>query len=86
MYIPKADMKYYREDLIANSIAEVCKLCNECRENHNEQCVISLCRHSLENTVLKENLVYPGNVLMYLIGVSKQNPAFAEMIKSWYKK
>jgi hypothetical protein len=84
--IPKDDMKYYREDLIAKSIAEVCKLCKQCRENHSEHCIISLCRHSLENTVLKENTPYPGNVLMYLMGVSKQNPAFAEMIKLAYEE
>lgn len=84
--IPCGDMKYYRQELIADSIAEVCKLCSECRENHNESCVISLCRHSLENTVLKENMVYPGSVLMYIVGVSKQNPEFAEMLMSRYKK
>lgn len=84
--IPKDDMKYYREDLIADSIAEVCKLCKQCRENHSEQCIISLCRRSLENAVLKENTPYPGSVLMYLVGVSKQNPSFAEMIRSAYEK
>jgi hypothetical protein len=84
--VPSTDMKYYREELIADSIAEVCKLCNECRENHTEHCVISICRHSFENTVLKENLVYPGSVLMYIMGVARQNPEFAEMIRKAYKK
>jgi hypothetical protein len=76
--IPKQDMKYYKDELIAKSIAEVCKLCKECRENHSEHCIISFCRRSLENTVLKENTPYPGNVLMYLMGVYKQNPTFSE--------
>lgn len=84
--IPKNDMKYYREELIADSIAEVCKLCKQCRENHSEQCIISLCRRSLENAILKENTPYPGSVLMYLMGVSKQNPSFAEMIKTAYER
>lgn len=84
--IPRNDMKYYREELIAAAIAQVCKLCKQCRENHSEQCIISLSRRSLENAVLKENTTYPGSVLMYLMGVSKQNPSFAEMIKSAYEK
>lgn len=84
--IPSEDMKYYRDELIAKSIAEVCKLCKDCRENHSESCIISLCRRSLENTVLKENIPYPGNVLMYLMGVSKQNPIFAEQILLAYKE
>jgi len=84
--VPTEDMKYYREELIADGIAEVCKLCNECRENHSEHCVISICRHSLENTILKENMIYPGSVLMYIMGVAKQNPEFADMIRSSYTK
>lgn len=84
--IPTDDMKYYKDELIADSIAEVCKLCKDCRENHSEHCIISLCRRSLENTVLKENTPYPGNVLMYLMNVSKQNPSFAVLIKAAYEE
>lgn len=84
--IPTQDMKYYKDELIAKSIAEVCKLCKDCRENHSEQCIVSLCRRSLENTVLKENTPYPGNVLMYLMRVSIQNPTFAELIKLAYEE
>lgn len=84
--IPHNDMKYYKEELIAESIAEVCKLCKQCRENHSEQCIISLSRCSLENAILKENTPYPGSVLMYLMEVSKQNPGFAEKIKLAYSK
>lgn len=82
--IPKNDLKYYKEDLIADGIAQICKLCKECRENHSEQCIISLCRRSLENTILKDNAVYPGNILMYIMEVSKQNQTFAGMIKAAY--
>jgi hypothetical protein len=84
--IPTQDMKYYKDVLIARSIAEVCKLCKECRDNYSEQCIVSLCRRSLENTVLRENTPYQGNVLMYLMGVHKQNPTFAEQIKLAYKE
>lgn len=84
--IPKEDFKYYNEELIADSLGEICKLCKECRENHSEQCIISLCRRSLEGTILHEDTVYPGNILMYIIEVSKQNQNFAEMIKRAYER
>lgn len=82
--IPKEDFKYYGEELIADSIGEICKLCKECRENHSEQCIISLCRRSLESTVLHEDTLYPGNILMYIMEVSKQNQTFAGMIQTAY--
>ncbi len=82
--IPKEDMKYYEEKSISKSIANVCRLCKECKENHSEDCIVSLTRRSLESTHLKEQVVYPGNVLMYLINVSKENPDFADKIKNEY--
>lgn len=82
--IPKDDLKYYDEKIIAKGIASICKLCKECNANHTENCVIALTRRSLEYTQLKDKIEYPGNVLMYLMNVSKQKPEFAEIIKQEY--
>lgn len=82
--IPKHDTKYYKEEMIAEGIASVCKLCKECRTNHSEECIISLSRRSLENTILKENIDYPGNILMYIMEVSKQSEDFAHLISAAY--
>lgn len=82
--IPKNDMKMYEENALAKSIACICKLCKECRGNHNENCIISLSRKSLESTRLKEDVVYPGNVLTYLLNVAKQNQVFSNKIKTEY--
>jgi hypothetical protein len=82
--IPKDDLKYYDEKIIAKGIANICKLCKECNENHSENCVVALTRRSLEYTQLKDKIAYPGNVLMYLMNVSKQKPEFAEAIKQEY--
>jgi hypothetical protein len=82
--IPKDDLKYYDEKIIAKGIANICKLCKDCNENHSENCVIALTRRSLEYTQLKDKIEYPGNVLMYLMNVSKQKPEFAEAIKHEY--
>lgn len=82
--IPGNDMKVYEESAVAKSIAGVCKLCKNCREDHSEDCIISLSRRSLESTRLKEEVAYPGNVLMYLVNVAKENPEFSEKIKTEY--
>ena len=82
--IPKNDLKYYDEKIIARGIANICKLCKDCNENHSENCVVALIRRSLEYTQLKDKIEYPGNVLMYLMNVSKQKPEFAELIKQEY--
>ena len=46
--IPKDDFKYYDERVIATGIANICRLCKECNDNHNENCVIALTRRALE--------------------------------------
>src|SRR5471030_451926 len=82
--IPKDDLKYYDEKIIARGIASICKLCKDCNENHSENCVVALTRRSLEYSQLKDKIVYPGNVLIYLMNVSKQKPEFAQAIKQEY--
>lgn len=82
--IPKDDLKYYEDKIIARGIANICKLCKDCNENHSENCVVALTRRSLEYTQLKDRIEYPGNVLMYLMNVSKQNSELSELIKREY--
>jgi hypothetical protein len=84
--IPKDDFKYYDEKVIARGIANICRLCKECNENHNENCVIALTRRTLEYTQLKDKIAYPGNVILYLMNISEQRPELAELIKQEYMK
>lgn len=82
--IPKDDFKYYDEKIIAKGIANICRLCKECNENHSENCVIALMRRSLEYTQLKDKIEYPGNIILYLMNIAKQKSEFAELIKEEY--
>lgn len=84
--LPKEDTKYYDEDKIARSIASICKLCKGCNSYHTELCAISLARKSIEGTVLKELLPYPGNVLVYIINVAKQNKNFSDQIMQEFQE
>lgn len=84
--IPKDDMKPYDNTVMARCIASICKLCKECNEKHNENCTVSLARKSLENIVLREMINYQGNILTYIIDVSKENPSFANLIQKEIKQ
>ena len=84
--IPKNDFKYYDKKIIAGGIANICRLCKDCNENHNENCVVALTRRTLEYTQLKDKITYPGNVLIYLMNLAKQKPELAELIKEEYMK
>lgn len=84
--LPKEDTKYYDESKIARGIASICKLCKGCNEGHTELCMISLARKSIEGTVLKEMLPYPGNVLGYFVNVAKQNKNLSDQIIEEFQK
>lgn len=79
--IPKNDFKIYEVDPIAYTLAQTCKQCKQCRENHTDDCIVALTRKAIENTMLKENIIYPGSVLMYLMQVGKENSELAQKIK-----
>ncbi len=78
--IPKNDFKPYYQEQVSKAIAESCKQCKECRDNHSPDCVISLTRTALESTVLQEQIDYPGSVFMYLAKVKQQNSELSSQI------
>ncbi|WP_003541784.1 hypothetical protein [Desulfotomaculum nigrificans] len=84
--IPTKDFKPYYQDAVAKAIAESCKQCKECRDNHSPDCVISLVRTALEHAVLQEQIDYPGSVFMYLAKVKQQNSEISEQIASHLRK
>lgn len=84
--IPKNDTKLYNKALIAKSIASICRVCKECSLEHNDNCIISLARKSLEVTYLQEDVLFPGSILMYIVNVAKQDQGLADVIKEEYDK
>ena len=84
--IPQNDLKPYYSDAISKTIAESCKLCKECRDNHSPDCVISLVRTSLEHAVLQEQIDYPGSVFMYLAKVKQQSEEISTQIAGHLRK
>lgn len=75
--IPRGDFKHYYPEAITPALAETCRQCKECRDNHNPDCVVALVRSSVEYTVLSEEIPYPGSVFMYLAKVKENNQEVA---------
>ncbi|MEW6063703.1 hypothetical protein P378_13885 [Desulforamulus profundi] len=84
--IPKNDFKHYYQEQVSKTIAESCKLCKECRDNHSPDCVISLVRTALESAVLQEQIDYPGSTFMYLAKVKQQNDELSYQIAYHLRK
>lgn len=84
--IPTGDFKPYYQESVSKAIAESCKQCKECRDNHSPDCVISLVRTSLEHAVLQEQVNYPGSVFMYLAKVKQQNSELSSQIANYLRR
>jgi|GEM_PF-5815414 hypothetical protein len=54
--MPKDDFNSYYAELTAPVLAESCRQCKECRENHSPDCVIALVRTAVESTLLFRRL------------------------------
>nr|WP_315989042.1 hypothetical protein [Desulforamulus aquiferis] len=84
--IPTGDFKPYYQEAVARTIAESCKQCKECRDNHSKDCVISLVRTAMENAIIQEQVEYPGSVILYLSKVKQQSEELATQIATNLRK
>ncbi|BAF59178.1 MAG: hypothetical protein HPY89_06395 [Pelotomaculum sp.] len=84
--IPTGDFKVYYLEVIAPGLAETCRQCRQCQDNHSPDCVIALARTCLEYTVLQSEIDYPGSVFQYLAKVRDQAPELSALIAAELKK
>ncbi|OIQ61115.1 hypothetical protein [Neomoorella thermoacetica] len=83
--VPQDDLRvYYQEDLI-NALAEVLHQCQNCRDNHEEECVINVTRRALELALLGENFDYEGSASAYLMQVGRHNPEVGPKLLQAYQ-
>lgn len=68
-------------DYVNYAIKNLEQICLDCKDYKTENCTISLARRSIESIVLKEIIIYPSNVLGYIIKVAEQDQDFADLIK-----
>jgi len=83
--IPTRDLKTYYPETVAPGLAETCRQCRQCQDNHSPNCVIALTRTCLEYTTLSQEIDYPGSVFQYLIKVKEQNKTLSELIAAAIK-
>ncbi|GBF35302.1 hypothetical protein DCCM_4425 [Desulfocucumis palustris] len=84
--IPSSDFKPYYSDTVAPVLAETCRQCKECRDNHSPDCVVALVRSAMELTVLPEAVPYPGSIFMYLAGIKSRDPQLAAKLADELQK
>lgn len=84
--IPASDFKPYYPETVAPVLAETCRQCKECRDNHSPDCVVALVRTAIEHTVLPEAIPYPGSVFMYLAAIKAQDGNLAALLAGALKR
>lgn len=84
--IPRIDLKVYDEDALKEALLEILMQCQNCRDNHDEDCVVNLVRSALELALIGEAIEYKGNVLTYIMDLSKINQDKGREIMELYKK
>jgi hypothetical protein len=76
----------FDRDAAIKSIAHVLAQCKGCREDHYENCLLSILRNYLERMLIQETLPYEGSPLTYIVEFSKKNEVMACAILQEYKK
>ncbi|HHW13631.1 MAG TPA: hypothetical protein GXX28_01685, partial [Firmicutes bacterium] len=76
---------FYEDDLVA-AIAATLHQCKNCRDNHEEECGVSLVRSALERALLGENIEYHGSVLGYLMELEQRHARFGQLVKEAYQR
>ena len=83
--IPPCDIRGgYDEDNVLNVIAHLLVQCKSCKEEHYDNCLINIVRSSMEVIEFGEEQNYTGNVIEYLMSISRKYPVKADIIKEEY--
>ncbi len=80
--IPVDDLKAYDKEDGARVIAIACKWCRNCEGNHSEDCVVALCRRSMEFATIGKELEYKGSSLLYLKELAENDSELSQMVMS----
>lgn len=78
--IPVMDFKVYEEGEMAKGIAHILKTCRSCKEDHFDNCIISVLRNCYEVGLFGEKQPYEGSNFKYLSKMSEQKPEIAQDI------
>jgi hypothetical protein len=83
-HIPAGDFRtYYEEDLL-QALIQVLAQCQDCRDNHEEECVINVVRSALELALFGDNIPYLGSAFLYLVEAGKRYGESGEKLLQRY--
>lgn len=78
--IPTTDFKMYHEEEFERGIARILKQCRSCKENHFDNCIISIIRNCYEIGLFGEAQSYEGSNFRYLNQIHQYKPEAAQRI------
>ncbi|MGE5554441.1 MAG: hypothetical protein ACM3XZ_11115 [Betaproteobacteria bacterium] len=84
--LPRNDYRAFYEDEVVAAIAATLHQCKNCRDNHEQDCGVSLIRLALERALLGENLEYHGSVLTYLLDLEQRHARFGKLVKEAFEQ
>ncbi|MBS4007902.1 MAG: hypothetical protein KGZ45_05700 [Clostridium sp.] len=84
--VPLSDAKLYSQHEVVEALAETLLQCKNCRDNHEEDCVINITRLCLEAILTGEPMPYHGNILIHLVDLSKINPEAGVQVTALYRQ
>ena len=84
--VPKMDIRGgYDEYDALHAIAHLLVQCHSCKENHFENCIISVVRNCFEVIEFGEEQPFDGEVLKYLMELKDSHPEQASIIAEEYQ-
>ncbi|MGI9861541.1 hypothetical protein SDD30_09185 [Moorella naiadis] len=83
--VPQDDLRAYYQDDLTNALVEVLLQCQNCRDNHEEECVINVTRRALELALLGDNFEYEGSVFTYLMQLTRHNQEIGNKLLRVYQ-
>jgi hypothetical protein len=85
--LPQADVHGgYDEYETLYAMAHLLAFCCSCREGHDPDCLINVCRSTLEIIEFGESLPYGGTPLQHLMQLSELDPGKSQLILEEYQR
>jgi hypothetical protein len=76
----------YNELEVLLMLSHLLVQCRTCKEDHYDNCIISVLRNCLERITLGDTLPYQGTPLGYMVDFSKRDDEKAQVIATEYQK
>jgi len=84
--VPLSDAKLYSQHEVVEALAETLLQCKNCRDNHEENCIINITRLCLEAILTGEPMPYHGNILIHLVDLSRINSEAGAQVAALFRQ